>query len=445
MPGGKFFSRFQPLSTLLFVITCVPMGSLDCFGSSQPIGSGSRTEFGSTEFEYDESGSSGQSGWSFKGGSSSIGFGGTRSGSIGSGSSGSGSSGSGSGSSGSSDPTPIQDSADIGFSCTEANGNVLGCTNLATSCSVWWPSCSRRSQIGDKSIPSSCQSAAFRVIQYATGEAAVNPSAEPSHSNLSSSGSKSGPEMDQLGAANRSNVTASFKVQKSNAGPQAASTQAAAEAVTTSTDTSNTNFAPETETGPGQAAVQQPSRGRVGNSEVKGGGAPAIEGAGVSAARFLDPNAAAAPTTASYTDPALAYAVTSGSRESLVEKLMANPAMREELRSKLREASATGAASDPDRQETFEYYKKALAEANGRVHGSSLSALTPLGSREAFSMNGDESEKEIQRLTASMGNSSEDELMQTPLFPRVHEALVRQAARGNVKFVPKRTLSASAP
>jgi hypothetical protein len=445
MPRGGFFQRLLPLSIFMIVLVSAPLGSAE--GRAQTKTDGTELGYavaavaavGRTETDEDHPIYSAPESSTPSGIVSTPIGGATSTGAILSGGTTNGATSTGA----TSAPDPIEE-PEVGFTCTEPHGNILGCTNLSAFCSRWWPNCSRRSQIGSASIPSSCSSANFTVLQYVSGGGSLTTA--PVISNLdskSSFNSKShGPVVNDLGSTNGSGVTASFAMPGSKATSLASSSQGDG-ATASSPNSGNAAFTTADSSAPIQASTALPNRGKVGGSEVRGGPTSAIEGADVSSTRFADPSAPApASASASYSDPALAYSVTSGSRETLVEKLKASPGMREELRAKLREASAT---ADPAKQETLEYYKKALVEAESRVRGGSLNALTPLGAREAFSMNGEDSEREIGRLTVSMSSASEDELTQTPLFPRVHKALLRQMAMGKLKVIPKPTLSASAP
>lgn len=295
----------------------------------------------------------------------------------------------------------------IGFTCTEAGGNTLACTNLPPSCAQWWPRCALQDFAGGAKMPSNCATPTFKLVSMAgaAGEGL----------GLADLGG---------GAAAAPNFAASF---------------------------ANKNSAPAPATPPGGPALptaapaSSPASASAPAASTTAASAPLPANVPAYAAAFLNmapagatpvqPPAAApagpAPTSAGhYDDPWIDYSASTHTRDALVETLANTPALRQELRQKI----AAQAAADPSRNEQLEYYRRALADAEKRSSARTVfKSLTPL---ETFSLNSEETDHEVRRLISSM--NGDEESARVPLFPRVHEALQRALAQGNVHVPIKR-------
>ncbi|MGZ3661504.1 MAG: hypothetical protein ACXVB9_15685 [Bdellovibrionota bacterium] len=279
-------------------------------------------------------------------------------------------------------------STEIAFTCTDSTGNVLGCTNLPASCSEWYPSCVKRTQNGTKGIPGNCSSATFTLVKYVGApqvSADAADAAQSSGPSLAASPSPSMPEFAQtssLPAPNMSPVVIAPP-------PVATPTAAALPGV------------------PNAASFYQAALSLAASASRPAG--PAKE--------------AVLGATLNFSDPWMDY-VSHDSRKELVTRLKGDPKLRDEIRAKINASPAD--PNDLNAQEKIEYFRQALAEAEFISHRGSLDALTPLNTQETFSANGNE---EIRRLVASMRDADDGE---APLFPRVHRALWRQLANGNI-------------
>ncbi len=143
-----------------------------------------------------------------------------------------------------------------------------------------------------------------------------------------------------------------------------------------------------------------------------------------------------------YTDPWMDY-VAASSQEELVNSLVKSSNLRETLQRKLEALGDGSSTPDPALLEKKEFYLKALSEAQSLLLQGPVEGLAPLDSSEAFSMDIDENDREIKRLLASMAGtlvnsggalSHQDDGLHYALFPRVHRALWRQIANGNIQL-----------
>lgn len=378
------------------------------------------------------------------------------------------------------------------FTCIVTGGATLA-SWLPEDCKKWWPGCTKKVPPPKVRFPRHCETPRFKVIHVPT----ANGDEYIHHHQYSQSNSKPGMPYGQYSQSYRKRFQKSGSDNESGDNESSGGSGSNFAGGKKAAFTSDTLLMGGGQSGKSggikEASRSAPSMGTeggalgaggagtagkgLGSGETAGAGAAGSPEAGTSGSAATDPAAGKKESTyqaflagkfsgasakeqkfetsgealpendsitknhAGYTDPWMDY-VTASSREELIDRLVKNSKLREELQQKLDDINDGSGASDPMLKEKKEYYRNALLEAKNRLRRGTLEALAPLDSYEAFSMNGDETDREIKRLLSSMDEgaaelSDKDEGLHYPLFPRVHRALWRQLANGNINLKTK--------
>lgn len=385
-----------------------------------------------------------------------------------------------------------------GFMCTTAGGVVMQ-SNLPEGCAEWWPGCARKPDPPPpgKKCPGYCKKAYFKVrhVPIYGAEPYIHPRNYNSYSNNTNystykyegggeggSGKGKGSSSGEKGSVYGQNKHSGGKGDQEHGSGDASASRGESYVPPMAEGAafhSGGTHAQAASSGPAKELPSSSANGALGPSASVNAGAPAPSAAGsagsgrrpaslassgdapltleqaMALAEKAGPKAgkadfsaeAAATGTpaeagrakANYSDPWLDY-IQGSSRAELVDKLEGDSKMRGDLRRKIDEMADGSGASDPGTREKAEYYRRALAEAEARLRQGGLKALQPLDvfEQEAFSMNGDETEREIKRLLAGMDDKAAglegDDGLHYPLFSRVHRSLWRQLANGNIQL-----------
>lgn len=379
-----------------------------------------------------------------------------------------------------------------GFRCTTAGGVVMQ-SNLGAGCAEWWPGCSLKPDPPPpgRKCPKSCKRAYFTVryvpitgsdpyihersyATYTGGRASYSHTQSLLESAKVGAGESNGGEAGGAGSesnqeSNAANGnSAGEKNLSSGTGGGAAGGKHGQAASRADASASDARGSESTAGGPRAAAAKAgetlgaamtdskgPSQknrtpSAAGGNRVAGGDSPMTleqamalaDRAGNGSSKDFSAEAEAAGAVAggksksNFSDPWLDY-MAAASRDELLTKLERDGAFREALRRKIDDMNEGSGSSDRNSREKVEYYRKVLAEAEARLRKGGLQALKPLEKFEEFSMNGDETDREIKRLLASMddhaaGLEDKDDGIHYPLFSRVHRSLWRQLANGNI-------------
>jgi hypothetical protein len=379
-----------------------------------------------------------------------------------------------------------------GFHCTTSGGVVMQ-SSLGAGCAEWWPGCSRRPDPPPpgRRCPQACKRAYFKV-RYVPITGADPYTHQRSYSSHNGGHNSYSPSQSALESA-KAGVDGSYNDEAGGAGNEGNRESAAAvrdpDGLKTSSEGANGGASggkheqaasrvealafgaggtdskaggpkasaakagdtPATGTadsaGPGQKNRTSPAAGA---KQFTGGDSPLTlqqamamaDRAGTGGNRDFSAEAQAAGAAAdgksksNFSDPWLDY-MAAASRDELVAKLERDGTFREALRRKIDDMNEGSGSSDRNIREKVEYYRKVLAEADSRMRKGGLQALKPLEKFEEFSMNGDETDREIKRLLASMDDHAaeleeKDDGIHYPLFSRVHRSLWRQLANGNI-------------
>jgi|GEM_PF-6105243 len=367
------------------------------------------------------------------------------------------------------------------FFCTMSGGVVMG-TRLPEDCKKWWPACVMMPPPPKKKFPKHCLKANFKVVHIPTanGDEFIESRVYSTQSSERVASHKDSSAKTQL------KLQGSKQSGEDEGESESASARGSSQNEDSEPGSASTGFLGSTGSKGGKATgIQEASRsatfmasanensgavaaggagtvGReLGKNATATGGGPAASGKESTYQAYLAGKFAGAAKTPQYeasgenlpandsitkkhegfTDPWMDY-VTASSREELVDRLTKNSKLRDELQRRLNDINDGSGSSDPGLREKTEYYRKALLEAKNRLKRGTFEELAPMDINEAFSMNGDETEREIKRLLSSMDESAasmsdKDEGLHYPLFPRVRRALWRQLASGNINIKAK--------
>ena len=341
----------------------------------------------------------------------------------------------------------------------------MGANNLSASCSYWWPSCGKRRVYYPQTFPRQCENPDFIVLHYplngqyvdwedypdSKAEASLHdpPPIQRQHEAPAKEQTELSHDSPKENESANSNKKSTPAIQIGNAQDQLSSSKPNPSSLPNEEFSAPQNSAQKNPAASDSSSEKTYTAGKAyepkNNPKVFPAppltvGSPINVAITNSSSKLKSVEPLPAPSEkktaqTNYTDPWLDF-VAPGVRSQLFERFRTDREYREQIKTKIDQALQKEANLSPAMREKLDLYQRTLRELEDFEKNGGSEHITPMAASEAFSMNADETSREIQRFLSARDTEGSND----PLFERVHKALIR-----NIPVQKSRRAPASLP